>query len=71
MELGLPAISGDLGATYAIVIIYVPVLMITHCIAFYLLLRRTPDAVLDVVRDVTSQNDRFLKGLEDHSRVKK
>jgi hypothetical protein len=29
-----------LGATYAIPIIYVPVLMITHVVAFYLLLRQ-------------------------------
>ena len=38
--LGLPPLSGELGATYGIVIIYVPLLMITHAIAFYLLLRR-------------------------------
>lgn len=35
----LPAISGQLGAAYAIPIIYVPLLTITHVIAFYLLLR--------------------------------
>src|SRR5215469_12206391 len=29
-QLGLPAIAGQLGATYAIPIIYVPLLMITH-----------------------------------------
>src|SRR5580692_11373890 len=34
---GLPAIAGELGAAYIIPIIYVPVLMITHGIAFYLL----------------------------------
>ena len=38
-RLGLPAIAGQLGATYAIPIIYVPLLMITHITAFYLLLR--------------------------------
>src|SRR5262244_2686623 len=32
---GLPALAGELGSTYAIAIIYVPVLMITHVIAFY------------------------------------
>ena len=36
---GLPALAGQLGATYAIPIIYVPMLMITHVAAFYLLLR--------------------------------
>src|SRR6201988_3599423 len=38
-QLGLPALAGELGATYAIPIIYVPLLMITHAIAFYLLAR--------------------------------
>lgn len=37
--LNLPALAGELGATYAIPIIYVPLLMITHCAAFYLLAR--------------------------------
>jgi hypothetical protein len=39
IQLGLPAIAGQLGATYAIPIIYVPLLMITHVVAFYLLVR--------------------------------
>jgi hypothetical protein len=39
IQLGLPAVAGQLGATYAIPIIYVPMLMITHIVAFYLLLR--------------------------------
>jgi hypothetical protein len=38
-RLGLPAIAGELGATYWIPIIYVPLLMITHVAAFWLLLR--------------------------------
>src|SRR5215475_3544359 len=38
-QLGLAALAGELGATYAIPIIYVPVLMITHVIALYLLVR--------------------------------
>jgi hypothetical protein len=37
-QLGLPAMAGELGAAYAIPIIYVPLLMITHAAAFYLLL---------------------------------
>jgi hypothetical protein len=36
---GLPAMAGQLGATYAIPIIYVPLLMITHVVAFYWLVR--------------------------------
>ena len=45
IQVGLPAMAGQLGATYAIPIIYVPVLMITHVAAFYLLLRPQPKAV--------------------------
>src|SRR5262249_9913589 len=52
--LGLPAVAGELGATYWIPILYVPVLMITHVAAFYLLVRdqarqalnRMPQALL-------------------------
>ena len=43
-QVGLPDLAGELGATYAIPIIYVPVLMITHFVAFYLLLRPQPKA---------------------------
>jgi hypothetical protein len=38
-QLGLPALSGQLGAAYAIVILYVPLLMITHFVALYWLVR--------------------------------
>jgi len=33
----LPAMAGQLGAAYPIPVIYVPLLMITHVVAFYLL----------------------------------
>ena len=39
-QLGLPALAGELAATYVIPIVYVPLLMITHVVAFYLLVRR-------------------------------
>jgi hypothetical protein len=39
VRLGLPAVAGQLGAAYAIVMLYVPLLMITHVAAFYLLLK--------------------------------
>src|SRR5260370_33320060 len=42
VQVDLPAKAGELGATYAIPIIYVPVLMITHFAAFYLLVRPQP-----------------------------
>ena len=41
---GLPAVAGQLGAAYAIPVLYVPALMITHVAAFYLLLRPQPNA---------------------------
>ena len=43
IQTGLPAMPGQFGATYAIPIIYVPLLMITHFAAFYFLLRRVPN----------------------------
>lgn len=42
-QLDLPALAGQLGSTYAIPIVYVPLLMITHVAAFYLLIRRQPE----------------------------
>ena len=53
-QVGLPALAGQLGATYAIPILYVPVLMITHVVAFYLLLRPQPKAVRAFARDAAA-----------------
>ncbi len=39
VQLGLAEQAGNLGAAYAIPILYVPLLVITHVTAFYLLLR--------------------------------
>ena len=39
IQVGLPQRAGELGATYMIPIIYVPLLMITHIVAFYFLVR--------------------------------
>jgi hypothetical protein len=44
IQLDLPALAGELGAGYAILMIYVPLLMITHVVAFYLLARPQPRA---------------------------
>ena len=44
IHVGLPALAGQLGATYAIPVVYVPALMITHVAAFYLLMRPQPKA---------------------------
>jgi hypothetical protein len=52
VKLGLPALAGQLGAAYAIPILYVPMLMITHFVALYWLLRpqfRATPAQLDRV----------------------
>jgi len=42
IRLNLPAVAGQLGATYFIPILYVPLLMITHVVALYWLLRPQP-----------------------------
>ena len=42
-QLGLAELAGELGAAYAVVIIYVPALMITHVVACYLLVRPRPE----------------------------
>lgn len=39
IRIDLPSRAGELGSTYWIPVIYVPLLMITHFAAFYLLLR--------------------------------
>ena len=39
IRVDLPSIAGQLGAAYAIPILLVPLLLITHGVAFYLLLR--------------------------------
>jgi hypothetical protein len=49
-QAGLPAMAGELGAAYIIPIIYVPLLMITHAVAFYLLVRDRPRVARDFVR---------------------
>ena len=45
VKVGLPALAGQLGAAYVIPIIYVPMLMITHFVALYWLVRPQPRAV--------------------------
>lgn len=44
VQLGLPEHAGALGGAYAIPIIYVPLLMITHVVALYSLARPWPGA---------------------------
>jgi hypothetical protein len=53
-QVGLAVLAGELGATYAIPIIYVPLLMITHVAAFYLLMRPQPTAARALAGDAAS-----------------
>ena len=53
VKLGLPALAGQLGAAYVIPIIYVPVLMITHFVVFYWLVRPQPEAAPVLIDDAT------------------
>jgi hypothetical protein len=39
IQVGLPSVAGELGVSYPIIILYVPLLLITHVNAFVLLLR--------------------------------
>jgi hypothetical protein len=52
-QVRLPLLAGQLGAAYAIPILYVPVLMITHVAAFYLL-RPRPNAVRALAGEAAS-----------------
>src|SRR5580692_7327627 len=65
VRIGLPAMAGQLGAAYVIPIIYVPLLMITHVVAFYLLLRPQPRVVRAVAGDAAaSHGNRSTKEVE-------
>lgn len=44
-KIGLPAMAGQLGSAYAIPVLYVPLLMITHAVALYFLVRPQPKTV--------------------------
>jgi hypothetical protein len=44
IQAGLPAMAGELGSAYAIPILYVPLLMITHLVALYWLVRSRAEA---------------------------
>jgi hypothetical protein len=52
-QTGLPSLAGQLGATYAIPIIYVPLLMITHAVAFYLLIK-SPSSIATSTRSTAT-----------------
>jgi hypothetical protein len=53
-RIALPDTQGLLGAGYFILTAYVPLLMITHLVAFYLLLRPEPKSVRAFANDVSA-----------------
>ena len=56
IQVGRPAVAGHMGATYAIPIIYVPMLMITHITAFYWLLRPQPRMARALIGDAVASD---------------
>jgi hypothetical protein len=54
VRIGLPEMAGQLGAAYAIPVIYVPALMISHVLAFYLLTRREPKPIWTLGGEATA-----------------
>ncbi len=50
----LPAMAGQLGVTYFIPILYVPLLMITHLVAFYWLVRPPSKAQKHLVSEAAA-----------------
>jgi hypothetical protein len=54
IRVGLPAVAGQLGAAYVIPVIYVPALMISHIVAFYLLMRRQPRTVWTIASEAVA-----------------
>jgi hypothetical protein len=62
VQANLPAMAGELGATYAIPIIVVPLLMITHVAAFYMLgyssMKRARSSALGTMHESVRPNQR-------------
>jgi hypothetical protein len=56
VKFGLPELASQLGATYAIPIIYVPMLMISHVVAFYFMLRPQTGTAPVLVRNQVATN---------------
>lgn len=54
IKVGLPALAGQLGAAYVIPVVYVPLLMITHFVALYWLMRPRPKAARALATDVAA-----------------
>ncbi len=64
-QIGLPAMAGELGSTYAIPIIYVPLLMITHIVALYWLVRSRPETDRALATDAAAASIRSAAVIND------
>jgi hypothetical protein len=51
-RVGLPALAGQLGSAYGIPVLYVPVLMMTHIVSLYWLMRPQPNPVQAIAGNV-------------------
>jgi hypothetical protein len=61
VQVGLPALAGELGAAYVVPIIYVPALMLSHLAAFYLLLfARSPQTASEPADSAAHSNESEL-----------
>lgn len=54
VRVGLPALAGQLGAAYAIPVIYVPLPGTTHVVAFHPLLRPRAEAMRPAIGDAAT-----------------
>jgi hypothetical protein len=54
VRVGLPAVAGQMGAAYAIPVIYVPILMITHVVALYWLVSPQPKVARALTGDAVA-----------------
>jgi hypothetical protein len=68
VQSNLPASAGELGAAYVIPIIYVPLLMITHIAAFYLLMRSATQQASGISAAALGKQERVMGELGTSSR---
>ncbi|MGA7411645.1 MAG: hypothetical protein WBW33_14285 [Bryobacteraceae bacterium] len=54
IKVGVPELAGQFGAAYLVPTLYVPILMITHMTAFYLLIRPEHQVVQETPAEVVS-----------------
>jgi hypothetical protein len=57
IRLGLPYVAGQLGAAYVIPILYVPMLMITHVVGIYWLVRPQPKVAQGLIGNAVASDE--------------